>query len=182
MQVRSVSAIVLAGLIGGIVGAVLSPRIVPAAESAAPSAPETLTVKELKIVDEDGLTRIVMGMHNGGPSLRFRDSEDRARATLGFVPSAAEGKPEFWGMYLVDANGTPRVVNACREDGKGSSLQVRDNGGAIRFNAGFTDTGAGGITMRDAQNRKRFAIGCPADKGYSMHFMDEEGEGIWSAP
>jgi hypothetical protein len=182
MQVRSVPAIVLAGLIGGIVGAVVSPRIVPAAESAAPSAPETLAVKELTIVDAEGRTRIVMGMKGGGPSLRFRDAEDRARATMGFVPSAAEGKPTYWGMYLVDAQGNPRVLSALQDSGGGSSLQVRDNLGAIRFVAGFTDQGNGGITLKDAQNRQRFYLGCPPDKGYSMGLVNEEGETIWSAP
>ena len=38
------------------------------------------------------------------------------------------------------------------------------------------------LTVVDDRGRERFGIGMPPHAGYSMHFMDENGETIWSAP
>ncbi|NLF40363.1 hypothetical protein GX586_13040 [bacterium] len=145
-------------------------------------SPQSMTLRELNIVDDQGRTRIVMKVTDAGPRIALRDEQNRARAFIGCTGPAAPGKPSYWEMNLCDANGNPRVLCALQESGAGASLQVRDNTGATRFLTAFTDQGGGALMLKDEKNRNRFTIGMPAGGGYSMHFMDAEGSNLWQAP
>jgi hypothetical protein len=139
------------------------------------SGPGRLAVSELVVTDGEGRDRIVLAMVDDTPRLVLKDEQGRMRAFVGRVG-------DWWAMNLVDGGQTPRTVCASRHDGAGSSWQVRDNQGQMRFVVGFTDRGNGGISMRDARGRRRLGLGMPVHAGYSLHLLDEDEEGIWSVP
>lgn len=152
------------------------------AKAAEESSPQSLTLRELNIVDDRGRLRIILKVNENGPVIALRDGQGHLRAFIGNTGPAAPGKPSSWAMNLIDANGNPRVLCSLQESGAGASLQVRDNTGAVRFLTAFTDQGNGCLTLKDEKNRERFNIGMPAGGGYSMGFMDAEGSNLWQAP
>lgn len=145
-------------------------------------SPQSMTLRELNIVDAQGRTRIVLKVSETGPKIALRDERSRARAVIGCNVPTAPGKQSHWAMSLTSEDGTPRVLCALYEDGTGASLQVRDNNGATRFITAFDDKGGGGLMLKDEQKHTRFSIGMPPNGGYSMAVMDDEGSNLWHAP
>ncbi len=172
-RVLLAGCMVAAGLLGGASAALVM---------RCGGARERVTAREFLVVDEEGRTGIRLRVAPEGPRVALHDEAGQVRAFIGRTQPAAPGKPAHWAMSLTDSNGNPRVLCALQDSGDGASMQVRDAGGAIRYIAAYTGNEGGGLTLRDPQNRKRFAIGMPASAGYSMAFVDENGTTIWSAP
>ncbi len=182
MKRLSRALLIAAVLVAGFLGAGAYQWQAGGAAFAQPApARQVVTVRELVIVDEQGIERIVWTGEDARPRLVMRDTDLHPRAYLGFVPPAGEGKSAFWAMNLLDAQ-QPRAVWAIGADGGGSTFNLRDNHGVIRYSVGYTDQGNGGLGMKDTQGRQRLGLGMPAHAGYSLSLIDEDGQAIWSAP
>ncbi|MGA3229142.1 MAG: hypothetical protein ABSD51_04270 [Candidatus Binatus sp.] len=70
---------------------------------AADSSARDLVVRSLKIVDEQGRTRIGFGIDKGGPALLLADEKGKVRASLDATKDGST-------LELDDVNGTMRAV------------------------------------------------------------------------
>jgi hypothetical protein len=173
--------VLLAGLTGGALFTWLSGGSPVQAQSVAGLA-KSMIVSKLVVVDDQGRPRIRLEVDDKGPQLALLDEAGRPRAYAGRQAPPEKSQPGYWIIGVLDAAGKMRALSAARDDGHSSSMQVRDDKGAIRFNVAFTEEGNGALILKDQHDRERFVVGMPPHAGYSMNIVDANGEKIWSAP
>jgi hypothetical protein len=139
----------IAGLIGVLIGAALVSVVT--AQQAEPTD-KVLTAQELRIVDPEGKTRILLS-------------------------HSVDGAP---GLRMLDADGTVRASVNLREGQ--AALALCDKAGNPRATYGFTAAGRAVLGLRDENGKARAVLRVAQDGSPSLEMSDADGKAIWEAP
>jgi hypothetical protein len=100
---------------------------------------DVLTGREFRLVDDQGVTRAVLGMEKGNPMLRFLGEQGEFRASLGL---------QEYGPSLFFARDNGRPGTSIGVGGKGPSMAFADTAGHLRIVLTVADS-TGLPAMRD---------------------------------
>ena len=139
----------IAGLVGVLIGAAVVGVVT--AQQAEPTD-KVLTAQELRIVDPQGKTRILLS-------------------------HSVDGAP---GLRLFDADGTIRASVNLREGQ--AALALCDKAGKPRATYGFTAAGRAVLGLRDENGKARAVLRIAQDGTPSLELSDAAGKAIWEAP
>ncbi len=139
----------IAILVGALIGAALLSVVI--AQQAEPTD-KVLTAQELRIVDPEGKTRMVLSHSvDGAPGLRMFDADGTIRASV----NLREGQAA---LALCDKTGKPRAT------------------------FGLTPGGRAVLGLRDENGKARAMLKLAQDGTPSIEMSDAEGKAIWEAP
>ena len=164
----------LMSLVSGFLGAFLfslasgSPGAAQGPEPA--PAVKTLVAGDLRLVDEKGVTRLVMALVLGKPRLLMLDEQGQFRLELGL---GSGGEPRVW---LRDQDGASKAQMALTPQGI-PSFTLADQKGRDRAVLALTKDGEPTFVLRDQNGADRVAIWRGVnDEGLAL--ADQKGDPI----
>jgi hypothetical protein len=114
-------------------------------------APLPVVTQEIRIVDAEGLPRIVLSAHDGVPAIKLLGVDGKPGATVSVDPS---GRPS---LKLANPNPNPDWPTVALEiDDKGAHLKIERPGGASSY-LFLNNSGGSGIVLIDAGGVRRFS-------------------------
>jgi hypothetical protein len=129
-----------------------------------------LVANELRLVDDKGVTRLVMALVLGKPRLLMLDEQGQYRLELGLGNS---GEPRVW---LRDQDGASKAQMALTPEGI-PSFTLADQKGRDRAVLALTKAGEPTFILRDPKGQDRVAIWRgAADEGLAL--TNDKGEPI----
>jgi hypothetical protein len=117
----------------------------------AAEAPKALVAGELRLVDEKGVTRLVMALVLGKPRLLMLDEQGQYRLELGL---GSGGEPRLW---LRDRDGASKAQMALTPQGI-PSFTLADQKGRDRAVLALTKGGEPTFVLRDQAGTDRVAL------------------------
>ncbi|MDR2339579.1 MAG: hypothetical protein LBF40_05535 [Deltaproteobacteria bacterium] len=120
-------------------------------EAAGPQAQKAIVTNELRLVDDKGITRLVMALVLGKPRLLMLDEQGQYRLELGLGTS---GEPRVW---LRDKDGASKAQMALTPEGL-PSFALADQKGNDRAVLALTKEGNPTFVLRDRAGKDRVAV------------------------
>ena len=132
-----------------------------------------LTIKTERIVltDSKGKTRLMVGMTDGSPGLRFFDKAEKRRA---------------WWTFQDDGSSTVRFYDKgekptgiIRMIAEGPSIAIEDANGTSRADLTVGPDGSPGLFLNDQKGKPRVVVAVP--EGFpSLTFYDKRGQEVFN--
>jgi hypothetical protein len=170
----------------GFAGSALYQMTIPPSAMAAENVPPgEVRATKFILVDDAGKTQAMIGHYAPVYATGDQNKPD-VKDMVGLVLYGEDGKPS-----IQLGRGGPVSRLEMRGDVGWMTLGVHPDGSGVgiwvpqdrlRFGFGMQLAGNGGAVVNDLSGKERFGIGMPANAGLSMHFKDEAGADIWSAP
>jgi hypothetical protein len=155
-QIRSFLAVLLFSFLAGFVGAAFHGSLWQAAPAKAQNPPDkaeqgALNVKELRLTDDSGRTRLLLTLVRNKPRLFMLDESGEYRLEMGLGDF---GEPHIW---LRDADGASKVQAALTAKGL-PSFTLADQRGRDRAVLALSQEGEPALILRDPQGQDRVAL------------------------
>ena len=164
----------MAAIAAGFLGGMLAGQVTNGAVNAGKL--ETLEIRGISVVDENGDPRIVLAATSGGGVLRLLDSSGRPRLGL----SAKDA--EVIGCVLFDETNTGRVGMTLTQAGKASIGFSDSDWKAVSTWAYNLNQDASLLSFHGKDGSTRLALGMRTGRVGIASIRDNRGKVIWSAP
>lgn len=126
-----------------------------------------LVSEEIRIVDPEGRTRLLLSAAGGAPTVAFLDDDGAVGLRL-----------------ALDAAGRPSAVLANpRSDGPSAQLEIDDKGAHVKFDRPgggsaylfLSNAGSAGVVLVDNQGTRRLAVTLSASGEPRLERFDDQG-------
>jgi hypothetical protein len=126
------------------------------------------TNPSLALMDKSGNIRAYLSLSDAGPSLMFRDHNDKPRLGIRFEENGVSS------VNCLDGQGKS-LVSVIADAAGGSKIAFSDNRGESRLGLGMLINDAPGLVMRNGKGRPQIAIFSHQGYGPGLFVHDSEG-------